>query len=116
MPRTPTSSAFNTLDTGLSHPDSDHSNDAGRLDSVSTSDSGPTITEVLRFEDLPLGSRGTRRAVVGWSDGSEGEALTWYADLCGRPHKSAYAESRVMPTTSGSLAPHGSQARHNADR
>ena len=32
----------------------------------------PTIAEVLRFEDLPLGSRGTRRAVVRWSDGSEG--------------------------------------------
>ena len=61
-------------------PDSNHSNDAGRLDSVSASDPSPTITEVLRFEDLPLGSRGTRRAVVRWSDGSEGEALTWYAD------------------------------------
>jgi len=32
------------------------------------------------LEDLPLGSRGTRRAVVWWSDGSEGEALKWYAD------------------------------------
>jgi hypothetical protein len=61
-------------------PDSNHSNDAGRLDSVSASDPSPTITEVLRFEDPPLGSRGTRRAVVRWSDGSEGEALTWYAD------------------------------------
>jgi hypothetical protein len=47
---------------------------------VSASDPSPTITEVLRLEDLPLGSRGTRRAVVRWSDGSEGEALTWYAD------------------------------------
>jgi hypothetical protein len=27
-------------------------------------DSSPTVTEVVRFEDLPLGSRGTRRAVV----------------------------------------------------
>jgi hypothetical protein len=61
-------------------PDSNHCNDAGRLDSVSASEPSPTITEVLRFEDLPLGSRGTRRAVVRWSDGSEGEALTWYAD------------------------------------
>jgi hypothetical protein len=32
------------------------------------------------LEDLPIGSRGTRRAVVRWSDGSESEALTWYAD------------------------------------
>ena len=50
------------------------------LESMSASSSQPTITEVLRFEDLPLGSRGSRRAVVRWSDGSEGEALTWYAD------------------------------------
>ena len=69
----------------------------GSLDAVSTSETSPTVAEVLRFEDLPLGSRGTRRAVVRWSDGSEGEALTWYADLCGCPHKSAYADSRVMP-------------------
>ena len=50
------------------------------LASMSPSDISPTITEVLRFEDLPLGSHGTRRAVVRWSDGSEGEAFTWYAD------------------------------------
>ena len=84
--------------------------------SMSPSNPSPVITEVVRFEVLPPGSRGTRRAIARWSDGTESEALTWYADLCGRPHKSAYAESRVMPTTSGSLAPHGSQARHNADR
>ena len=47
---------------------------------MSASSSQPTVTEILRFEDLPLGSRGSRRAVVRWSDGSEGEALTWYAD------------------------------------
>ena len=53
----------------------------GSLDAtVSASETSPTVVEVLRFEDLPLGSRGTRRAVVRWSDGSEGEALTWYAD------------------------------------
>jgi hypothetical protein len=40
----------------------------------------PTVDEVLRFEDLPLGSLGTRRALVRWSDGTEGEALRWYAD------------------------------------
>jgi hypothetical protein len=43
-------------------------------------DSSPTVTDVVRFEDLPLGSRGTRRAIARWSDGSESEALTWYAD------------------------------------
>jgi hypothetical protein len=34
----------------------------------------------VRFEDLPPGSRGTRRAIARWSDGTESEALTWYAD------------------------------------
>jgi hypothetical protein len=43
-------------------------------------DSSPIVTEVVRFEDLPLGSRGTRRAIARWSDGSESEALSWYAD------------------------------------
>lgn len=40
----------------------------------------PSVVEVLRFEDLPLGSRGSRRAVVRWSDGTEGDAISWYAD------------------------------------
>jgi hypothetical protein len=43
-------------------------------------DSSPIVTEVVRFEDLSLGSRGTRRAIARWSDGSEREALSWYAD------------------------------------
>jgi hypothetical protein len=47
---------------------------------MSNSDTSPVVTEVLRFEDLPLGSHGTRRAIARWSDGSEAEALTWYAD------------------------------------
>ena len=50
----------------------------GSLDAtISASETSPTVVEVLR---LPLGSRGSRRAVVRWSDDSEGEALTWYAD------------------------------------
>jgi hypothetical protein len=47
---------------------------------MSAAEPSPVVEEVLRFEDLPLGSRGTRRALVRWSDGSVGEALTWYAD------------------------------------
>jgi hypothetical protein len=47
---------------------------------MSAPDTSPTVVEVIRFEDLPLGSRGTRRAIVRWSDGSQSEALTWYAD------------------------------------
>ena len=65
---------------------------------MSAPDTSPTVIEILRFEDLPLGSRGTRRAIARWSDGTESEALTNYADLCGCPHKSAYADARVMPT------------------
>jgi hypothetical protein len=52
----------------------------GRLAVVSPCASEPVVEEVLRFEDLPLGSAGTRRAVVRWSDGSESPAMTWYAD------------------------------------
>jgi hypothetical protein len=40
----------------------------------------PTVEEVLRFEDLPLGSPGTRRAVVRWSDGTASETRAWYGD------------------------------------
>ena len=47
---------------------------------MSSSESSPTVEEVLRFEDLPLGSRGSRRAVVRWSDGTEGEAVRFYQD------------------------------------
>lgn len=61
-------------------PQHNHHRRAGSLDGVSPGAASPTVIEVLRFEDLPLGSRGSRRAVVRWSDGSEGEALTWYAD------------------------------------
>ena len=42
--------------------------------------SEPIVEEVLRFEDLPLGAAGTRHAVVRWSDGTEGAAMTWYSD------------------------------------
>ena len=36
--------------------------------------------EVLRFEDLPLGLPGSRRAIVRWNDGTESAALVFYAD------------------------------------
>ena len=47
---------------------------------MTSSGPAPTVQEVLRFEDLPSGSLASRRAVVRWSDGTEGEALRWYAD------------------------------------
>ena len=49
-------------------------------DEVMSAEASPVVVEVLRFEDLPLGSLASRRAVVRWSDGSEGEGLRWYSD------------------------------------
>jgi hypothetical protein len=40
----------------------------------------PIVEEVLRFEDLPPGSLGSRRAIVRWSDGTVGEGITFYDD------------------------------------
>jgi hypothetical protein len=42
--------------------------------------SAPIVEEVLRFEDLPVGSSATRAAFVRWSDGTESQALAWYGD------------------------------------
>ena len=47
---------------------------------MSSSAASPTVVEVLRFENLPPDSLASRRAVVRWSDGTEGEALRWVAD------------------------------------
>jgi hypothetical protein len=52
----------------------------GRLSAMHTRPSEPIVEEVLRFEDLPIGSAGTRRAVVRWSDGTEDAPMTWYDD------------------------------------
>jgi hypothetical protein len=51
-----------------------------RLSAMHTRPSEPIVEEVLRFEDLPIGSAGTRRAVVRWSDGTEDAPMTWYDD------------------------------------
>lgn len=47
---------------------------------MSSSESSPTVEEVLHFDELPLGSLGSRRAVVRWSDGTEGEGVRFYQD------------------------------------
>jgi hypothetical protein len=36
------------------------------------------VVEVVAIEPMPLGARGSRRAVVRWSDGTVGEALRWW--------------------------------------
>ena len=48
------------------------------LGRMSTSE--PVVQEVVRFEDLPIGSLASRRVIVRWSDGTEGEGLHWYGD------------------------------------
>jgi hypothetical protein len=43
-------------------------------------ESDPTGVEILAFENLAAGEMASRRALVLWSDGTQGEALRWYAD------------------------------------
>jgi hypothetical protein len=52
----------------------------GSLSAMGNYTSEPIVEEILQFEDLPVGSAGTRHAVVRWSDGTEGAAMTWYSD------------------------------------
>ncbi|WP_157592150.1 hypothetical protein [Solirubrobacter soli] len=40
----------------------------------------PVVVEVVAFEALRADERGSRRAIVRWSDGTTGEALRWYDD------------------------------------
>ena len=67
------------------------------LEPMSAPQLSPTVTEVMRFEDLPLGARGAPRDRA-LERRLRGRSAPWYADLCRRPHKSRYADSRVMPT------------------
>ena len=50
------------------------------LATVEQAPSDPVVEEVIAFEDLPLGSSASRRAIVRFSDGTEGQALAWYGD------------------------------------
>jgi hypothetical protein len=52
----------------------------GRLSRVSSRASEPVVEEVVRFEELPLGSAATRRVIVRWSDGAESAAVSFFAD------------------------------------
>jgi hypothetical protein len=45
-----------------------------------SSQSEPTVVDVLAFENLPPGEMASRRALVLWSDGTQGEAIRWYGD------------------------------------
>ncbi len=52
----------------------------GYREPVCSSESSPTVEEVVRFEGLPFGALGGRRAVARWSDGSVSEAIRWHSD------------------------------------
>jgi hypothetical protein len=54
--------------------------DEGTLSAVISGGREPVVEELLRVEQLPLGSAGSRRAIVRWSDGTESAAVTFYAD------------------------------------
>ena len=73
-----------------------------------SSQSEPTVVEVLAFENLPPGEMASRRALVVWSDGTQGEALGWYGDevlVCEGDHgNSRLMSSRVeMRAVAGSV-------------
>ena len=75
----------------------------GKLGPVNDPASRPIVEEVVRFEDLPLGSLGTRRAVVRWSDGTESEAINWYADEFVR-HEAPYDRAEMKGLRRGPVA------------
>jgi hypothetical protein len=55
--------------------------DASSLRRVGTQEQEHVVVaEVVRFDTLPVGANGSRRALVRWSDGREGEACRWYDD------------------------------------
>jgi hypothetical protein len=75
----------------------------GNLDPMNDPASRPTVEEVVRFKDLPLGSLGTRRAIVRWSDGTESEAMNWYARR--GPHLRRRPDRTDPPTAEISALP-----------
>ena len=42
--------------------------------------SEPVVTRVIAVQELPWGSPASRRVIAEWSDGSQSEALSWYAE------------------------------------
>ena len=52
----------------------------GTLSAVSSGGREPVVEEVLRVENLPVGSTGSRRVIVRWSDGTESTAVRFYGD------------------------------------
>jgi hypothetical protein len=59
-------------------PTSRHGHPTSKVGSLTASSPSPIVEDALYFEDLPVGSVASRRVVVRWSDGTEGEGLRWY--------------------------------------
>jgi hypothetical protein len=76
--------------------------------------------EVLRLEDLPGDELLTRRAVVRWSDGTEGECLRWYSDeilicegdLIGKTREQLRGRATCAGTGTGSTLRQATSARN----
>ena len=91
----------------------DPSPSEGTLDAMARPKRDPVVEEVLRFENLPVGSAGSRRAIVRWSDGTEDAAFSWYADeilVCEGDHGNSWLMSprAEMHRAAGSVrAPRG---------
>jgi hypothetical protein len=64
-------------DAGDQHEPADDRVEAKRYGQAVTE---PVITRVVTIEELPPGSRATRRVIAEWSDGSQSEALAWFSD------------------------------------
>jgi hypothetical protein len=77
--------------------------------STSMNTDEPIVEEVLRYEDLPLGSLAGRRMIVRWSDGTEGEAVRFYQDEV-LFSEGDHGNSRLMALGSRSLR----RERHRA--
>ena len=88
---------------------------------MSSNDGDPVVEEVLRFEALPIGSAGSRRAIVRWSAGTESAAVTFYADevlFCEGDHGNSRLMSpwAEMHRAAGRSARRGAHKRSRAAR
>jgi hypothetical protein len=77
--RAPDGVLYSLVD-GLDDEDASDTTRRVRSKAVIMTPMAPTVREVLRFESLPVGELGSRRAVVRWSDGSTSEGIRWYHD------------------------------------
>jgi hypothetical protein len=83
------------------------------VSAMSPFDPNPSVKEVLRFEDLPLGSLASRRAVVRWATGPRGRRSVGTPTrvlVC----KGDHGKSRLMSSRAGMQGVAGSVSRGGA--